>query len=61
MTNGRLWLVVKPTVGLPLFFIGVALTALAVHFAILTNTTWFAKYWEGKKVASVQIEAPLNA
>jgi hypothetical protein len=30
--------VVKPTVGLPLFFIGVIVAALSVHLALLLNT-----------------------
>jgi len=63
MNNGKLWLVVKPTVGLPLFFVGVAVTALIVHAAILTNTSWFGKYWEGKpRAAAASILTPgLNA
>ncbi|UPY36216.1 light-harvesting protein [Sediminicoccus sp. KRV36] len=48
MINGKMWLVVKPTVGIPLIIGGVALTALAVHASILTHTTWFAAYWQGK-------------
>jgi len=52
MNNGKIWLVVKPTVGLPLFFVGVAVTALVVHAAILSNTSWFAKYWQGKAPAA---------
>ena len=31
MNNGRIWCVVKPTVGLPLFLGGVAVIALTVH------------------------------
>lgn len=47
MTNGRIWCVVKPTVGLPLFLGSVAAIALIVHFAILSNVEWFAAYWGG--------------
>ncbi len=47
MNQGRIWCVVKPTVGLPLFLGSVALIALIVHFAILNNTEWFAAYWGG--------------
>jgi light-harvesting protein B-800-850 alpha chain len=47
MINSKMWLVVKPTVGLPLFFIGVIVAALSVHLALLLNTTWFAAYWQG--------------
>lgn len=53
MNQGKIWLVVKPTVGLPLFLGGVAVIALAVHTAILTNTTWYPAYYSGKaKVAA---------
>ena len=47
MNQGSIWCVVKPTVGLPLFLGSVALIALLVHYAILSNTTWFASYWQG--------------
>jgi len=52
MNQGKIWLVVKPTVGLPLFFGGVTVIALAVHAAILTHTDWYPAYYSGKaKVA----------
>jgi light-harvesting protein B-800-850 alpha chain len=53
MNQGKIWLVVKPTVGLPLFLGGVAVIALAVHAAILTNTTWFPAYYNGKAAKPV--------
>lgn len=55
MINGRMWLVVKPTVGLPLFFGGVVLSSLAIHTAILTNTTWYPAFLEGKPRASASL------
>ena len=48
--QGRIWTVVKPTVGLPLLLGSVALIAILVHF-VLTHTTWFPKYWNGKTAA----------
>jgi light-harvesting protein B-800-850 alpha chain len=45
MNQGRIWCVVNPTVGLPLFLGAVALIAFVVHFAILGNTDWFPAYW----------------
>lgn len=53
MNNGRLWLVVNPTVGIPLFLGAVALTSLTVHQALLNNTTWMKDFYAGssKKVA----------
>lgn len=47
MNQGRIWCVVNPTVGLPLFLGSVAVTSLIVHFSVLSNTTWFAHYWNG--------------
>lgn len=47
MNQGRIWCVVQPTVGLPLFLGSVAVIAFVVHGAVLSNTTWFAAYWGG--------------
>jgi light-harvesting protein B-800-850 alpha chain len=47
MNQARIWLVVQPTVGLPLVLGTVTLIALLVHASILTHTTWFSAYWEG--------------
>lgn len=60
MNNGRIWCVVKPTVGLPLFLGGVAVIALTVHASVLTNTTWMADYWKGSSRArTAAIETPV--
>ena len=48
MNQGRIWCVVTPTVGLPLFLGSVAVTSLIVHYSVLSNTTWFGSYWNGK-------------
>ncbi|KNZ32843.1 MAG: hypothetical protein AD742_09005 [Methylibium sp. NZG] len=47
MIYGKLWLVVKPSVGIPLFLGAVAVSSFAVHYALLTHTTWLPKYYEG--------------
>jgi light-harvesting protein B-800-850 alpha chain len=54
MNQGRIWCVVNPTVGLPLFLGAVAVTSLLVHASILTHTTWMGGYWQGgaKKTAT---------
>jgi light-harvesting protein B-800-850 alpha chain len=44
-----IWLVVPPATGLPLFLGAVAVIALLVHVALLTQTKWFPAYWEGGK------------
>ncbi len=62
MNQKEIWLVVKPTVGLPLFLGSVAVTALLVHYSILSHTTWFSSYWEGgAKPAAVSTAAPAPA
>ncbi|MEM9221539.1 MAG: light-harvesting protein [Pseudomonadota bacterium] len=47
MNQGRIWCVVNPTVGLPLFLGGVLLITLLIHFAVLTNTTWWSGFMQG--------------
>ena len=47
MNQGRIWCVVNPTVGLPLFIGGVAVTSLVVHASVMSHVTWMGKYWEG--------------
>lgn len=47
MNQGRIWTVVKPTVGLPLFLGTVAAISLLIHYAVLTHTTWFAAFIQG--------------
>jgi light-harvesting protein B-800-850 alpha chain len=61
MNEGRIWLYVRPTVGIPLFFIAFVLAALAVHASILSNTTWFAAFWQGGAPAATSAEAPVAA
>jgi light-harvesting protein B-800-850 alpha chain len=53
MIYGKMWLVVKPTVGIPLFFVGVMTASMLTHFAILTHTTWFPAFLNGKAKAKV--------
>ena len=48
MNNAKMWLVVKPTVGVPLFLTAVAVGSFAVHVAVLTNTTWVSDFLSGK-------------
>jgi light-harvesting protein B-800-850 alpha chain len=57
MNQGKIWCVVNPTVGLPLFLGTVLVIALLVHYAVLSHTTWFSAYWQGgakAKAAAVQ-------
>jgi light-harvesting protein B-800-850 alpha chain len=55
MIYGKLWLVVKPSVGVPLFLGAVAVGSFAVHAALLTNTTWVKAYLNGNtKMAAAE-------
>jgi light-harvesting protein B-800-850 alpha chain len=56
MNQGRIWCVVSPTVGLPLFLGSVAITSLVVHASILNNTTWMSSYWQGAAPAQAAME-----
>lgn len=47
MNQGRIWCVVNPTVGLPLFLGSVTLLSLTVHASVMSNTTWFAEFHQG--------------
>jgi light-harvesting protein B-800-850 alpha chain len=63
MIYGKMWLHVKPAVGIPLFLGAVAVSSFAVHYAILTHTTWLPKYLEGgtvkvQKAAEVKSTLP---
>jgi light-harvesting protein B-800-850 alpha chain len=61
MNQGKIWLVVKPTVGLPLFLGGVAIIALTVHAAILTHTDWYPAYYNGNLKAKAHAAAAATA
>jgi light-harvesting protein B-800-850 alpha chain len=52
MNNAKMWLVVKPTVGVPLFLSAVAVGSFAVHVAVLSNTTWVADFLSGKSLGT---------
>ena len=54
MIYGKVWLHVKPSVGIPLFLGAVAVTSFAVHVALVTQTTWLKRYlngWNASKTA----------
>ena len=59
--QAKIWLVVRPHVGLPHLLGVVALTALIVHLAILGHTTWFNKFLNGEKIkTSISHVLPSN-
>ncbi len=52
MNNSKMWLVVKPTVGIPLFLSAVAIGSFAVHVAVLTNTGWVSDFLKGNPMGT---------
>jgi light-harvesting protein B-800-850 alpha chain len=57
MNQGRIWCVVNPSVGLPLFLGSVATISLIVHYSVLSNTTWMKDFFNGK----ARTKASLNS
>jgi len=58
MIYGKMWLVVKPTVGVPLFLGAVAVGSFSVHLAIMSNTTWVKKFLGAAPTATAVVETP---
>jgi light-harvesting protein B-800-850 alpha chain len=58
MIYGKLWLVVKPSVGVPLFLGAVAVGSFSVHLALLNNTTWVKRFLNGNAPAVAKAEIP---
>jgi light-harvesting protein B-800-850 alpha chain len=56
MNQGRIWCVVNPTVGLPLFLGSVALISFTVHYAVLDNTTWVKDFFAGSSRTHVALK-----
>ena len=64
MIYGKIWCVVKPTVGIPLFLGSVAVTSLFVHYHLLQATGWMKTYYMGKaavKTTSLDAATPTAA
>jgi len=58
MIYGKMWTVVKPTVGIPLIIGAVAVGSFSVHYAILTHTTWVSAFLEGGAKTATAATAP---
>ncbi len=59
--QAKIWLVVKPEVGLMWLLGSVALIAVLVHAFLVGHTKWLPAYWQGgkAKVAITQPVAPV--
>lgn len=58
MNNSKIWLVVNPTVGIPLFLTGVAVSSFAVHLALINNTDWIEQYHQGSAAGAMAAVDP---
>jgi light-harvesting protein B-800-850 alpha chain len=61
MNNAKIWLVVKPAVGVPVLLGGVALGSFLVHLAVVSNTDWYGDYVNGRDMAAKTAMAPADA
>jgi light-harvesting protein B-800-850 alpha chain len=60
MNNAKMWMVVSPNIGIPVFLGAVAIGSFAVHVAILNNTTWVADFLAGRALGSSAPTASLD-
>ena len=67
MNNSKMWLVVPPAVGVPLFLGAVAVGSFSVHVAVLSNTSWVSDFLSGQplgtgdQMAAAEIAPTANA
>jgi light-harvesting protein B-800-850 alpha chain len=47
MIYGKMWCVVRPSLGVPLILGAVAVGSFAVHVALLTHTDWVPRFLNG--------------
>ncbi len=47
MNQGRIWCVVKPTIGLPLFLGTVLLISVTIHKTVLGSADWLGAFFAG--------------
>jgi light-harvesting protein B-800-850 alpha chain len=57
MIYHKIWLVVKPTVGIPVFLGAVAVGSFAVHLAVGAHLDWIKPFINGTPVATKKAEA----
>ena len=57
MNNAKMWLVVPPAVGVPVFLGAVAVGSFAVHVAVLSNTSWVSDFLSGEPLGTGDMEA----
>ena len=61
MNNAKMWLVVSPNVGVPIFLGAVAVGSFAVHVAVLSNTSWVDDFLQGVPMGTGDQSAALQS
>ena len=56
MIYGKIWTVVKPSVGIPIFLAAVAIGSFSVHLALTLNTTWVKKFLNGSAATAAVVQ-----
>ncbi|MEM6480603.1 MAG: light-harvesting protein [Pseudomonadota bacterium] len=57
MNNAKIWLVVPPSVGVPVFLSAVAVGSFAVHVAVVSNTSWVSDFLSGQELGTGDMQA----
>jgi light-harvesting protein B-800-850 alpha chain len=57
MIYGKMWTVVRPQVGIPMFIAAVAIASFSVHLALTVNTTWVKNFLNGNAKAAATAPA----
>jgi light-harvesting protein B-800-850 alpha chain len=57
MIYGKMWCVVKPSVGIPVFIAAVAIASFSVHLALTINTSWVKNFLNGNAKVAVTASA----
>ncbi len=60
MNNAKMWLVVPPAVGVPVFLGAVAVGSFSVHVAVLSNTSWVSDFLSGQPLGTGDQSAALS-
>jgi len=64
MNNSKIWLVVNPTIGVPLFLGAVAVGSFATHVAVVNNSSWVGDFLQGEEMgegsAALKIEGDVQ-
>ena len=61
MIYGKMWTVVKPSVGVPIFLGAVAVGSFCVHLAIVSNTTWVRGFLNGSGGGFRKVRGPFRS